>query len=161
MGRTFRCNHCGKIVVGNPRIKSGQRYCSLPGCQKARKNAWRRDKNQNDEGYREKRCASNKRWRKRHSAHAYQQRYREAHPEYVLANREKQHKRNEKRKVFKASTKIVKTDALTSQRLIRAGLYELLPCRQDKSGKIVKTDALMVQLSVLQSNTAHLLQQVT
>lgn len=161
MGRTFRCKHCGRRVARNPRIKTGQRYCGLSSCQGARKNSWRLDKNQKDECYRKKRSASNKRWRKHHSAHDYQHKYRGTHPEYVAINREKQQKRNEKRKVFNTSTKIVKSDALTSERLITAGLYELLPCRQNNSGKIVKSDALMVQLSVLQPNAAHFLQQVT
>jgi len=161
MGRTFKCKHCGRIVALNPRIKSGQRYCSLPGCQTARKNAWRRDKNIKDDRYRKKRCTSNKLWRKRHCAHLYQRQYRESHPDYILLNREKQQNRNDKRRDIHQSKKIVKSDSLHSERLIRAGLYELLPCRENNSGKIVKSDAFMVQLTVLQSNTAHLIQQIT
>lgn len=161
MGLIFKCKHCGRIAPCNPRIKSGQRYCSLPGCQTVRKNAWRREKNQKDEGYRKKRCASNKLWRKRHPAHTYQRQYRESHPDYILLNREKQQRRNDKRRALHQRKKIVKSDALPSERLIMAGLYELLPCKKDTLGKIVKSDALMVQLTVLQSNTAHFISRVT
>lgn len=161
MGWTFRCKHCGRIVARNPRIKSGQRYCRLPGCQAARKNAWRLDKNQKDEGYRKKRSASNKRWRNHHPAHSYHQKYRETHPEYVSKNREKQQKRNEKRKDLHGSAKIVKTDALSLERLINPGFYALSPCKETSDGKIVKSDALMVQLSLIQSNTTFFVQPMT
>jgi len=148
-------------VARNPRIKSGQRYCRLPGCQGARKNAWRLDKNQKDEGYRKKRSASNKRWRKHHFAHTYQQKYREMHPEYVVTNREKQKKRNEKRKNLQGSAKIVKSDALSAERLINPGLYALSPYTENSEGKIVKSDALMVQLSLIQYDATFFVQQMT
>jgi len=161
MGRTFRCKHCGKIVSGNPRVKSEQRYCGLSSCQAARKNAWEKEKIRKDDDYRHRRRASKANWRKRYPSHLYQHKYRESHPGYVFLNREKQQQRNEKRKVFNTRTKIVKTDALTSERLITAGLYEFLPCRQNNSGKIVKSDALMVQLSLIQSNTTFFVQPMT
>jgi len=160
MSRTLRCEHCGIIVKCNPRIKRSQRYCSLPGCQKARKNAWRRDKNLRDAGYRKKRHVSNKRWRKHHSAHTYQCRYREKHPDYVAGNREKQQIRNTRRKDLHGSAKIVKTDALHAERLINPGLYALSPCTENSEGKIVKSDAFMVQLSFIQSNTTIYVQQM-
>jgi len=147
----FRCKHCGKLCKANPRIKSLQHYCRLPKCQAARKNTWEKVKIKTDESYRQRRLASKKRWRKRHSAHTYQSRYRETHPEYVATNREKQKNRG---------TKIVKTDALLQERPINCGLYALLPWDTSKMKKIVKTDALMVQLTVLQSNPALSLQQL-
>jgi hypothetical protein len=155
-------------------------------CQEARKNAWRRAKNRRDEVYRKKRHDSNKRWRKKHPAHRYQQKYRETHPEYVVTNREQQQRRNNKRvkKIVKTDAlppqrsinagvcsllpckngrlgEIVKSDALPSERLIAPGLYSLSPCQANSDGKIVKSDALMVHLTVLQQNTAYLLQQNT
>ena len=158
MARMFRCKHCGKLFKRNPRIKSFQRYCGQKGCQQARKNAWELLKIKTDERYRERRQASKKRWRKHRHGHVYQQKYRETHPEYVTHNFEQQQKRNENRKMVYSCTKIVKTDALPSGRLINPGLYALLPWDKSKKEKIVKTDALMVQLTVLQ-NTPTISQQ--
>ena len=135
MAQTFRCKHCGKIVRRNPRIKSAQRFCGKASCQQARKNEWEREKNRKDIDYRQRRGISKKRWRKHHSAHIYQHKYRESHPDYVQINREKQHNRNEKRKHSQSVTKIVKTDALISEKLINSGLYELLPYKKQDSEK--------------------------
>ena len=160
MARMFRCKHCGNLVKRNPRIKGSQRYCWQTECQQARKNAWELVKSSTSESYRDRRKASKKRWRKQHSAHLYQCLYREKHPDYVVINREKQKKRNERREKVDQRTKIVKTDAFPSERLVDSGLYTLLPW--DKSGmeKIVKTDALMVQLTVLQDHTTISQQQL-
>ena len=186
MARILRCKHCGRLFKANPRIKNGQQYCRLPLCQAARKNAWRRAKNHRDEVYRKKRHDSNKRWRKDHKAHRYQQRYRETHLEYVVSNREQQQGRNNKRikKIVKTDvlpqekpinagicsflpgnkdrvSEIVKSDSLPSERLITPGLYSLSPCQANSDGKIVKSDSFMVQLTILQQNTACLLQKNT
>ena len=150
----FKCKHCGKLFKANPRIKSLQHYCRLPRCQAARKNAWRRAKNSRDEVYRKKRHVSNKLWRKYHTAYSYQQKYRATHPEYVVSNREKQQRRNNKR-----IKKIVKSDALSSEMLINTGLYSLSPCKENSDGKIVKSDALTVQLILIQSDTMFCVQQ--
>jgi hypothetical protein len=112
-----------------------------------------------DERYRERRQASKKCWRKHRPGHVYQQKYRETHPEYVTHNCEQQQKRNENRKMVYSCTKIVKTDALPSGRPIKPGLYALLPWDKSKKEKIVKTDALMVQITVLQPATALSWQQ--
>jgi len=45
-------------------------------------------------------------------------------------------------------TKIVKTDTLTYGILIPSGLYEIRPYKTDPGKKIVKTDSLIVRLSV-------------
>ncbi len=161
MARMFRCKHCGRLFKANPRIKSFQRYCRQQECQQARKNAWEQEKSKKDESFYQRRQASKKRWRKHHPAYRYQQRYRETHPEYVASNREKQQKRNEKRKIVDQITQIVKTDALSLERLIKPGVYALLQWNKNNDGKIVKTDALMVQLTVLQSNTPPSWQQQT
>jgi len=161
MTRMFRCKHCGKLFKRNPRIKSFQRYCGQKGCQQARKNAWELLKITTDERYRERRQASKKRWRKHRPGHVYQKKYRETHPDYVTHNCEQQQNRNENRKMVNSCTKIVNTDALPSGRPINPGLYALLPWDKGKKEKIVKTDALMVQLTVLQPATALSWQQQT
>ena len=88
----------------------------------------------------------NKRWRDTHPAHEYQKEYREKHPEYVNRNRELQKERNKKRQTEPASM-IVKTYALSPQPL-QDGVYRGF---EVKSGKIVKTYALMAQM-LTQSN---------
>jgi len=156
MALRIRCTHCGRKVKSNPRIKEGQYYCGLVVCQQARKNTWEQEKNKKDESYRTRRRASKKRWLKEHPGSLYQENYRSTHPDYVQLNRENQVKRNQKRKISHTGEQIVKTDALICERLIPGGLYTIKPYRTDALGKIVKTDALMVQLTSLQRNTAHL-----
>jgi len=156
MAIRIRCRHCRRRVKSNPRIKEGQHYCGLAACQQARKNSWEQEKNKNDESYRTRRRASKKRRLKEHPGSLYQENYRSAHPDYVQLNRENQVKRNQKRKILSTGAQIVKTDALICERLIPGGLYTIKPYRTDALGKIVKTDAIMVQLTSLQRNAAHL-----
>jgi hypothetical protein len=64
-------------------------------------------------------------------------------------NREKQHLRtqnNPKQHTGDCLSNIVKTDTLISEKLISCGLYEILPYKTDPGKKIVKTDALIVEL---------------
>jgi hypothetical protein len=156
MAITIRCVQCSRKVKRNPRIKEGQHYCGLRGCQQARKNLWEQEKNKNDGSYRTLRRASKKQWLKEHPGSLYQEHYRATHPDYVQLNRKNQVKRNQKRKIIHTGDQIVKTDALNAERLIPAGLYTIKPYRTDAFGKIVKTDALIVQLTSLQQNRAYL-----
>ena len=88
----------------------------------------------------------NKRWRNTYPAHEYQKEYRANHPEYVIRNRELQKERNKKPQKD-MSPMIVKTYALSPQPL-KDGVYTGF---EVKSGKIVKTYALMAQMRA-QSN---------
>ena len=45
-------------------------------------------------------------------------------------------------------SKIVKTDTLTSGKLIESGLYEIRPYKTHPGKEIVKTDTLIVALSI-------------
>jgi hypothetical protein len=156
MASKFQCKHCRKRTKKNPRIKEGQHYCGSEACQQARKNAWEREKINRDGLYRTRLRASKKQWRKQPRGYLYQRKYRVTHPDYVQSNRGKQLKRNQKRKILLTGEQIVKTDALRSEKPIPSGLYTLIPYRTDTFGKIVKTDALIVQLSGIQKNTAQL-----
>jgi len=164
MATTFVCKCCGKRVKKDPHIRSGQQYCGLESCQQSRKNSWERNKIANNDIYCDKRKASKMRWREQRG-YLYQRKYRETHPDYVTVNRENQAKRRQKEEVFDTVEQIVKTDALSPERLIPTGVYILTPYRADESkkasGKIVKTDALIVQLSGIQYNTAHFLANTT
>lgn len=146
---TFTCRHCGKVTTSNPRFKKKQKYCSLEGCQNARKRAFDKKVDPTPKG-RMLRKQRNKRWREKSPAHVYQRSYRNLHSEYVFSNRQKQKKRNKKRQMESPSM-IVKTDALFLQPLYD-GLYAGFKV---KKGKIVKTDAFMLQMQLQQGLDAH------
>ena len=55
----FRCVACRRLRVS--RVE-GQRYCGRESCQKARKNAWRRQKYATDADYRANQAQSTKAW---------------------------------------------------------------------------------------------------
>lgn len=83
----------------------------------------------------------NQKWRVKRPAHEYQRDYRDAHPEYVKHNRDLQPKRNKKHHHI-AVPKIVKTDALSLEPFIDKTFVAFTI----KNGKIVKTDALLLQM---------------
>jgi hypothetical protein len=140
------CKNGGHEVDANPRLKGNQLYCGAPECQRARKRTWQKNKMATDKKYRRNQIACLVRWRKEHALHRYQKQYRQDHPEYVEKNREKQRLRNDKRRQrVQLSPKIVKMDAFQNQ-AIKSGVYWLAPCAMDASQKIVKMDALLVEL---------------
>jgi hypothetical protein len=118
MQKMIECQNCGAKVPANPRLKGNQRYCHKVACQTARKSQWYRRKLVSDAEYaeRQKECKQN--WRKNKPSHQYQTHYRQTHPEYVETNRQQQRSRNKKRRIStneKTSEKIVKIDALLVQ----------------------------------------------
>jgi len=149
MPLTFTCLHCGKVATRNPRLKKKQKYCSSQKCQNARKRAFDKKADPTPKGNILRR-QRNKRWRDKRPAHEYQRSYRTIHPEYVSINREQQEQRNKKRKK-EPSSMIVKTDALFLQPLYD-GVYAGFKV---KKGKIVKTDALMLQIQMQQGIGVH------
>jgi ribosomal protein L37E len=145
---TITCKNCGHEVSANFRLKGNQQYCGAPKCQRLRKRAWQKAKITTDKKYRAQQSACLKRWRQRRPLNQYQKLYRDRHPEYVEKNREKQRLRNDKRQQrvqLTPSEKIVKMDAFQNQP-IKSGLYWLTPSAMDASQKIVKMDALLVEL---------------
>ena len=150
MPGTFICHHCGKTLPRNPRLKKSQKFCSARPCQQARKNAWGKKEYQTNKSHRKKRLLSQKRCYKKRSGYAYQDEYRKKHPKYVSRNRELQKERNQRHQQCESSI-IVNTDALSLQAGID-GAYALMP--MSKEGKIVNTDALMVQLRAVTSPQA-------
>ncbi len=145
----FYCCECGKRTRMNSRLKIRQKYCGRKSCQQSRKNSWERAQLRKDPFYHQRRYEQKACWRKSRPAYQYQSSYRQGHPDYVKANREKQHLRD---KITQKSgsgvyrSNIVKTDALISGKLISCGLYEILPYKMSPGKKIVKTDALIVEL---------------
>lgn len=149
---TITCKNCGKEKPANPRLKGNQKYCGDPLCQRARKREWHRNKMATDPEYRASQRESLKKWRKNRPADQYQRQYRESHPDYVSKNREQQRQRNKKRS---REEKIVKMDALTSDKL---GHYCIItPVEIDASTMIVKMDPFLAQLIVLPENSYRIL----
>lgn len=149
------CKNGGHEVDANPRLKGNQLYCGDPECQRARKRAWQKDKMATDRKYHRKQTACLVRWRKEHPLHRYQKQYRKDHPEYVEKNREKQRLRNDKRRQCDQPDQIetiVKMDAFQNQP-IKSGLYWLTPSAMDASKKIVKMDALLVELKTFHDDS--------
>lgn len=114
MVKSFCCQHCGKTVQLNPRLKCEQRYCSDRECQKERIRNWKRSKYATDPAYQEKRKEQQEAWRKSHHSDQYQKRYRNNNPAYVSRNRSQQKARNEKRKE-KIASAVIKQSSLVLQ----------------------------------------------
>ena len=147
--------HCGRLYMPNPKVKN-QHYCSRPECQRERKAEWHKRKLRTDTEYRQNRSAAQQGWRKRHPD--YWRNNRRAHPDYRERNRVLQRARNQQARspdvpaeppgvdIAKMDSAVVaKTDALGG---LLSGTYQLIPM---VPGVIAKTDALLVQLSVLSS----------
>ena len=143
MSRTFTCLECGKTLPRNPRLKK-QKYCSCLACQNARRYTTNKSRVKKSSDSRRLCQARNKRWRDAYPAHEYQKRYRLDHPGYVKRNRDLQRERNRKYRKDQVPI-IVKTYTLSPQPL-RDGAYAGF---EVKSGKIVKTYALMAQHQAL------------
>lgn len=139
------CKHCGKLFNANRRIKD-QKYCSHPGCQRARKRAWQRQKLAADKDYRINQAAAQLRWRDKHSD--YWRKYRDTHPEYTSRNRRLQSERNHRRREIAKLSRpdIAKMDAKNGELGLISGKYRLIPIFDTG---IAKMDALTVQLAVL------------
>lgn len=155
MQSTFICKNCRGEKHANVRLKGEQEYCDDPECQRARKAAWQREKKAKDPEYRARQIGCLKRWRRNRPLDQYQREYRDKHPDYVARNREQQRIRNRIRRAQPDSTedeKIVKMDTLRG-RPILSGTYALTPWEVDPSRKIVKMDAFLVELAVLQGDT--------
>jgi hypothetical protein len=149
MAHYFRCHHCHQFYRCNIRLKVKQKYCSSKACQQVRKNFWEREKVSTDEDYSNKRKSGKAAWRKRKPAYRYQKAYREMHPGYEKHNKFLQQKRKRAAKALVRDgilSKIVKTDTLSDVNIATWGLYEILPYNFGTRKKIVKTDALIVEI---------------
>jgi hypothetical protein len=113
MTPTITCINCGAVVPRNPRLKK-QKYCSGKDCQKAMRRSWKKKAYAKNKSYRKKHLDTQATWREQRPAHAYQQQYRESHPEYVNRNRELQRTRNKKRQRAQAPM-IVNGNSLSLQ----------------------------------------------
>jgi hypothetical protein len=143
---TFICCHCGRRCGKNVHLKVHQRYCGSKRCQQSRKNQWERERLKGDSTYRLKRRSSKKAWYSKYPGDRYQSSYRASHPDYVSDNREKQRLRSSKEAKMTMEDQIVKTDVIISESFVSKGFYVIIPYDKTCLGKIVKTDALIIEL---------------
>jgi hypothetical protein len=138
MEKTCLC--CKKLFHPHPAVHD-QRYCSEPGCQKARKRKWQKEKLTNDRDYRANQAEAQRQWRSRNKD--YWKRYREKNPAYTEKNRNRQQERNRRRR---SGLGIAKMDELKGKSVIRSGRYRLVPLYHSE---IAKMDELIVEIGVI------------
>lgn len=91
-----RCPCCAQPFVPSA-FRPHQRVCGQPDCQRRRRKDYHQRKIQTDPEYRQVCLESQQKWRTHHPD--YPQRYRENHPEWVQQNRQRQHFRDQKRRL--------------------------------------------------------------
>jgi len=143
MQRTFICKGCGKEKAINPKLKGKQKYCGDAVCQRARKAAWQNQKMVSDQQYHADQHRCKKAWRQQRPADKYMHQYRAEHPKYVEQNRLAQKERNRRRDM------IVKMDALKAEKPITC---LVTPWKMDEHKKIVKMDAYLAEVAVMQQD---------
>jgi hypothetical protein len=136
----IRCAHCRCLFVPNHRIKN-QRYCNKKECQRARKNAWQRQKLANDPDYKANQRECQKNWCARNPD--YWQRWRAQHPGYEDRNRVLQKARRSCRRRH-----VAKMDASELNSNIMSGTYLLVPCC---AGGVAKMDASAQKVFLISS----------
>ena len=136
----YRCAHCRRLFVPNPRLKE-QGYCRRNGCQRARKKLWQRRKMAQDADYRQTKRLSDQQWRKENPD--YWGEYRARHPGYCRRNRLLQKRRDAKRR---RRRDLAKKDALMALHPIKTGTYYLVP---PGPNHLAKKDALGQEVVII------------
>jgi hypothetical protein len=131
------CPCCEQPFQPRPQVQN-QTYCSSPACQRERRQAWQRQKLQDDRFYRENQQDSQKAWRDRNPD--YSRNYRANNPQYVEKNRAQQ--RSKPNGV--PELELAKIDASIWPCGIPAGIYRIRPVR---SSEIANMDAWIVEIS--------------
>jgi hypothetical protein len=130
----FRCRHCRKLRRKRTR---DQRYCGESACQKARKNAWRREKYAEDADYRANQRDSTNAWlEKSGGAAAYHRVYRKRRKPKATA------------KPVAAATEegSANSDAAFGKNTLKSGVYTLIPIPLDKDAN---SDAYLARIDLI------------
>ena len=145
-GQTFRCRHCKQLAA---RRSEDQRYCGREACQRARKNAWRREKYSTDPDYRANHKESMASWFESQGGTArYYRRYRKRRKarrtllgdDEPLADGRRQ---SAAAAQVGARSTGANSDAKATDRAVISGRYMLVACEGANS------DAILVQLSLI------------
>lgn len=152
MSTYFTCCCCKKKKKTNRRLKIPQKYCGQRVCQQARKREWDQQKRKTSSDYRQRRKLSQQRWRKTRPGDAYQKTYRQAHGQYEQDNRRRQIIRNHafRRSKFELFSGLEQSHTAEGSKPGTSALFRIEPYRTPRDKKIVKTDALIVELTVHQ-----------
>jgi len=152
MSTYFTCRCCKQKKKANRRLKKPQKYCGQRLCQQARKREWDQQKRKTDEAYRQRRKLSQQRWRKTRPGDAYQKTYRQAHSHYEQDNRIRQKNRNHAFRRSKSGLFWGLGQPRTPEgpKPGASALFRIEPYQTSQGPKIVKTDALIVELTVHQ-----------
>lgn len=86
-----RCRYCRKTFCPDSRAGDRQKACSSEPCRKARKNQAQKQWVKKNAGYFQGRYEMTRQWLDKHPG--YLKAYRNAHPEYVEQNRQRQKQR--------------------------------------------------------------------
>ncbi len=148
-----RCRHCGRLFEVCHKVRKHE-YCNKKECQRARKRKWQQEKMKNDAVYRKDQKAAQEDWMKNNPD--YWKNYRSNHKKYTDRNREQQQRRNRLKRAKSVSTEkscpIAKMDALSHEKIILSGKYQLIPMAPNM---IAKMDALIVEINTISGNYTY------
>ncbi|MCP4895676.1 MAG: hypothetical protein GY906_01775 [bacterium] len=119
-----------------------QRYCGECECQKARKNAWRREKYAQDPDYRANQRDSTNAWLDEHGGSAsYHREYRKRRKDPVTPTATSQQS-----PASAAPPVSANSDAGSKESPLLSGVYTLVPIQSDGAAN---SDALLVEIAVI------------
>jgi len=155
------CVCCGEGFQPRPQIPD-QTHCSAHACQRARREAWRRAKRQNDADYRANQASAQERWAGVNPD--YWRNYRDTHPEYTERNRVASRRRSAERRFAKsdasnaaspvppgsyrapaAAPEFAKSDPSNPDSPMPSGIYRIVPA---EAPEFAKSDAWIAQIVV-------------
>jgi len=125
-------------------FRSDQRVCSMPLCQRRRRADGHRAKCESDPEYRQVCRESRQKWRARNPG--YQRLYRQAHPDYLEANRRGQQRRDRKRRV----NDLVKNNLALDLKALSADVWLVGP----ELEHLVKNNLAISEVMIFQSVAA-------
>lgn len=148
-----RCRNCGCLFKVCQKVVKHE-YCNKKECRQARKRKWQQEKLKNDAAYRQDQKTAQEDWINKNPG--YWKNYRLNHPAYTDRNRVQQRIRNQARRSKSAPAKksdlIAKMDAITPERAILSGKYQLIPATPDM---IAKMDAIIVEINAISGDYAY------
>lgn len=134
-----QCAACGRPFQLRPQVPK-QSYCSSPTCQRERRRHWQQNKLQTDHDYRDNQSRAQRAWMDRNPD--YWREYREAHPEYVERNRDRQ----QARATLTQNPPVAKMDVSALPQPFPSGVYRLRPV---VAPGIAKMGAWTVEITLL------------
>ena len=140
-----RCAACRKLFHPRPQCPD-QAFCPAPECQRERKRRWQKAKRAADPDYRDNDVQASRQWRSRHPG--YWCEYRRKHPQYVIANRQRQRERDwaARRQPVAPRPGLANEDASILQFPLLSGTYRIVPAT---GVDLANEDACLVEIAVL------------